>query len=63
MSYLLLKTKILIPVKVIGLRSHLKVFTGIKKKNDPKNFFYFIENLRFDFLDFFHTNKFLKSVS
>ena len=32
LSYLLLKIKILIPVKIIGLRSRLKVFTGIKKK-------------------------------
>ena len=38
LSYLLLKIKILIPVKIIGLRSHLKVFTGIKKKNTKKIF-------------------------
>ena len=33
------KNKVLIPVKIIELRSHLKVFTGIKKKKSLEKIF------------------------
>ena len=55
MNFQLTKIKILIPVKIIDLRSYLKVFTGIKKKKCTQKFFSTCEKiscLDFQFLSY-----------